>query len=107
MGHMKGVDLVTEGLLTLNATKELLELYTEKRNKQEEVVHITGENGEAKLTRLLLDDCTHVTFWIGQAINPAHQNPDFPENFNIKNKIIKEIATLLRSLGKKVAIYYL
>jgi hypothetical protein len=107
MGYMKGVDLVTEGLLTLNATKELLEGYLARRQHHEEVIKITGEHGAAKLARLLVDDTTHINFWIGQAINPAHQNPDFPENFNIKNKIINEIACLLRALGKKVNIYYL
>lgn len=106
MGYMKGVDFVTEGLLTLNATKEILQKYNDAKQKGEPPLKTTGDDGASKLVRLLLEESTHIHFWIGQAINPAHQNPYFPQEFNLKNKVMKEITKLLESLGKKVEVTY-
>ena len=105
MGRMQGVDLVTEGLLTLNKTKVLLQDYM---NQMAEggVVH-WGEDGASCLARLLIEDATHVHCWIGQAVNPAHQNPNLPQTFNLKNTIMNEIITLLEQMGKNVVSNYL
>lgn len=107
IGYMRGVDLVTEGLLTLNATKEIISNYLEKKDTGFEVVRITGLDGASRLASMLIEESTHITFWVGQAINPAHQNPDFPENFNLKNTVVKEITKLLKQLGKEVEVHYI
>lgn len=107
MGYMKGIDLVTEGLLTLNATKEHLERYLEEKSKGLVPEKIMGLDGASRLARLLIEHSTHITCWVGQAINPAHQNPDFPENFNLKNAVMHEVVKLLRLLGKEVEVYYM
>lgn len=107
MGYMKGVDFVTEGLLTLNATKEILRSYKEQKEQGEVPAKIVGQDGASKLARTLLEDSTHIQFWIGQAINPAHQNPNFPENFNLKNTVMADITKLLKEIGKNVVITYL
>ena len=106
MGYMQGVDFVTEGLLTLNATKEILEEYARRKNNGDVPKPIEGEDGASKLARVMLEESTHIHFWIGQAINPAHQNPNFPKNFNMKNKIVEEITHKLRELGKSAEITY-
>ncbi|MBS5799041.1 MAG: SpoIIE family protein phosphatase [Clostridiales bacterium] len=107
MGYMKGIDLVTEGLLTLNATKEHLEKYLIEKQKGLVPEKIMGLDGASRLARLLIEDSTFVTCWVGQAINPAHQNPDFPENFNLKNAVMHEIVKLLKQMNKEVEVYYL
>ncbi|MGL4345285.1 MAG: SpoIIE family protein phosphatase [Cellulosilyticaceae bacterium] len=106
MGYMEGVDFVTEGLLTLNATKDMLQTYYDQKLKGEPPMRIVGEDGASKLVRLLLEDSTNIHFWVGQAINPAHQNPYFPSEFNLKNKVMKEVTKLLELLGKKVEVTY-
>ena len=45
-------------------------------------------------------------FWVGRAINPAHQNPDFPRDLSIKINIIREIEKELKKMGKFVHIFY-
>ncbi|MGL4800428.1 MAG: SpoIIE family protein phosphatase [Cellulosilyticaceae bacterium] len=107
MGQMAGVDLVTEGLLTLNYTKQLLSQYLKEKKSGHAPRRLVGEDGATRLARMLLEEGTHIHCWIGQAINPAHQNPDFPENFNLKNTMMKDIVELLRQLGKEVIIAYL
>ena len=43
---------------------------------------------------------------MGRAINPAHQNPDLPINFNIKMNIVKELTECLIKMGKHVRVSY-
>lgn len=107
IGYMRNIDLVTEGLLTLNAAKELLERYTIKKLKGELPEPLHGQDGASRLAKLLIDECTTIHIWLGQAVNPAHQNPNFPEDFNLKNKIVTEIAHQLKVIGKDVQITYL
>ena len=58
------------------------------------------------LLKLLVEESTHVHFWVGRAINPAHQNPDFPRDLSIKINIIREIEKELLKMGKFVNIFY-
>jgi hypothetical protein len=68
---------------------------------------LNKQDGATKLSKLLIEDCTHITFWIGGAINPAHQNPDFPSELSIKRSILNELIKQLEQLGKIITINYL
>lgn len=107
MGYMKGIDLVTEGLLTLNAAKEYIEHYLNEKRSGKIPEKIMGLDGASRLTRILIEESTHITFWVGQAINPAHQNPDFPESFNLKNTVVIDLVKLLQLLDKEIEVYYI
>lgn len=43
------------------------------------------KNGASQIAKMLIEDCTHLYLYIGQSINPAHQNPDLPFDLSIKN----------------------
>ncbi len=107
MGFMKGIDLVTEGILTLNKVKELLKNYLNSIKKNAIPCAINGSDGASRITNMLINEGTSIDIYIGQAVNPAHQNPSFPDEFNLKIKIVKDIARLLTALGKKVNVNYL
>ncbi len=107
MGFMKGIDLVTEGILTLNKVKDLLKNYLNSIKKNAIPCAINGSDGASRITNMLINEGTSIDIYIGQAVNPAHQNPSFPDEFNLKIKIVKDIARLLISLGKKVNVNYL
>lgn len=100
---LEGFDLVTEGVLTLKAVKDLFKL---SRTACDDFA-FAGKDGASKLFKILIDDSTHINFWIGKAINPAHQNPDFPEELSIKINIIKEIVEELRTLNKQVSVKFI
>lgn len=102
IGFIEGVDLVTEGVLTLTRTLDILQEYCEKDADSYYFHRIDEENGAAMLTRLLLEDCTHLKLFIGTAINPAHQNPNLPADLSIKLKLIDRLAELMVRLGKRV-----
>ena len=58
------------------------------------------------ICRLLLEEATDIRFFVGRAINPAHQNPDLPINYNIKMSLIDELSKCLNSMGKRTNIVY-
>ena len=107
--HIEGIDLVTEGILTLSAAekrmKEYLDEYEDNVRKKE-ILDLDKKDGATKLVRLLVEECTDVVFMMGQANNPAHQNLDAPVSLNIKVRIVQNIATMLEKLGKHAKVEY-
>lgn len=105
--EMDGIDLITEGVLTLSKTLEYIKNYS----KLQECLDIPdtklGDDGASKLADMLIFNCSHLNLWVGKAVNPAHQNPDFPTDLSIKLNIILEIKDVLLLLGKKVYLNYI
>ena len=97
--RMKGIDLITEGVLTLNKAVEKLKNYSNYS-----LYDLNSEDGASILVRMLTEDCTHLNLWVGKAINPAHQNPYFPIDLSIKLKIVEELAEIMKKMGKEVKI---
>ena len=100
IGYIQGIDLVTEGVLTLQGAVEKLSRIKESKD----IDFLYGEDGASKLARLLYEDCTHIHLLVGQAINPAHQNPDFPQALSIKRNVMTRLEQVLISLGKIVVL---
>ena len=51
-------------------------------------------------------EATDINFYVGRAVNPAHQNPDLPINFNIKMNLVEELSACLRKMGKRIKVSY-
>jgi hypothetical protein len=99
IGHLEGIDLVSEGMLTLSYTLEKLESGIKLRDAAMKC------DGASLLTSLLLEaDCLHII--VGRAINPAHQSPDVPRNLALKHKIVQGLAQVLQDMGKTVTVEY-
>lgn len=58
------------------------------------------------ICRMLFDEATDINFYVGRAINPAHQNPDLPITFNIKMTLVEELSNCLRKMGKRIKVSY-
>lgn len=84
--EMAGVDLVTEGTITLAKAAEMLE-----QNIPPEAL---PTNAACRLVQLLIDsDIVH--FLVGTKINEAHQDPNVPVELDIRRNIVKRIRALL------------
>lgn len=103
---MKGIDIVTEGVLTLGKAAEIIKNYLGAEEDKWDTYSLNKQDGATRLARMWLQECTSVTFLVGRALNPAHQNPDLPVSLSLKLNLIKEIASILTELGKKVTIEY-
>ena len=104
IAEIEGVDLVTEGVITINKVIEYArdaldknELYDQWSIKQD---------GASKICRLLFEEATDINFYVGRAVNPAHQNPDLPINFNIKMNLVEELSDCLKQMGKRIKVSY-
>ena len=93
---MPGIDLVTEGILTLTDVYRML-----KEGIDEE-----KDNAAVRLTKLLLDS-DRIDFVIGTKINEAHQDPNLPMELDIRRNIVKKIFRLLQSkFLKEISVKY-
>lgn len=99
IGIIEGIDLVTEGMLTVSAAAEMLKTYPAK-----ESLSCKCDGVSLLVSELLHADSIHVI--IGRAINPAHQSPDIPVNLALKHKIVTELVGVLKEYGKSVTIEY-
>ncbi len=100
IGSLPGINLVTEGILTLSGVLEELE---KCGGRLEDLT--PGHNGVYLLARELLA-ADSITFLVGQSINPVYQNPLLPKNVSIRRYLISRIAELLTKYHKDVQIDY-
>jgi len=104
IAEIEGVDLVTEGVITVNRVVEYAKDYLENNNSYAE--WSMQRDGASQIARLLFEEATDINFYVGRAVNPAHQNPDLPINFNIKMNLVEELSSCLRKMGKRIKVSY-
>ena len=98
--EIEGVDLVTEGVITINRVLEYAKDYLSGNESYE--VWGYKRDGASLISRMLFEEATDINFYVGRAINPAHQNPNLPINFSIKMNLVTELSECLRKMGKKI-----
>jgi hypothetical protein len=104
---IKGIDLVTEGVLTLNRASEKINNYLNSSLEDKISLNLQGKDGASRLAKLLIEHCTHLKLLVGKAINPAHQDPNFPSDLSIKVSVAEHLAQAMKKLGKEVEIEYI
>lgn len=104
IAEIEGVDLVTEGVITINRVLEYAKDHLGENEKYE--VWSQQRDGASLISRLLFEEATDINFFVGRAINPAHQNPDLPINFSIKMNLVEELSQCLRKMGKRIKVSY-
>jgi hypothetical protein len=104
IAEIDGVDLVTEGVITINRVVEYAKDYLEDN---ESYTHWSyKKDGASLIAKILFEDATDINFYVGRAVNPAHQNPDLPINFNIKMNLVIELSECLKKMGKRIKVTY-
>lgn len=104
IAKIEGVDLVTEGVITVNRVLEYAKDYIGENKLYEDWNF--KKDGASLISRLLFEEATDINFYVGKAINPAHQNPDLPINFSIKMNLVKELSKCLKQMGKRIKVSY-
>lgn len=94
--YMNGVDLITEGILTLTKALEYLEQGVDP-----------VDNAAVKLVNFFFNsDC--INFMVGAKLNQAHYDPNLPIEIEIRKNIIKKMAKILSDkYFKKVSVQYM
>ncbi len=104
IAEIEGVDLVTEGVITINKVIEYAKDALDKNELYDQ--WSIKQDGASKICRLLFEEATDINFYVGRAVNPAHQNPDLPINFNIKMNLVEELCSCLKQMGKRIKVSY-
>ena len=104
IAQIEGVDLVTEGVITMNKVIQYAKDYLGDNELYEDWNF--KKDGASLISRLLFEEATDINFYVGRAVNPAHQNPDLPINFNIKMNLVEELSACLKKMGKRIKVSY-
>ncbi|MGI6170001.1 MAG: serine/threonine-protein phosphatase, partial [Christensenellales bacterium] len=101
---IQGVDLVTEGVITINKVLSYAQDYIAGNALYDSWSR--KKDGASRIARLLLEEATDINFYVGKAVNPAHQNPELPIGFSIKMQLVDELAACLKKMGKRIKVSY-
>ena len=104
IGYIEGVDLCTEGVLTMKRVVEYAKAYADSAGAERPWVG--RRDGASLICGLLFEDATDVNLFVGRAMNPAHQNPNMPIDLSIKLRLIEDLSGYLEGMGKRVRVSY-
>ena len=104
IAKLEGVDLVTEGVITVNRVVQYAQDFIGDNTCYDEWSN--HKDGASLISQLLFEEATDINFYVGRAINPAHQNPDLPINFSIKMNLVQELSAALQKMGKRIKVSY-
>ena len=102
IGFIEGVDLTTEGVLTLRRLLELSEKYISINDLTPKT--FVKQDGASLLANVLFEEATHIKFFVGQSVNVAHQG--LPIDITMKMKLVEKLASNMRAMGKTVTLNY-
>jgi hypothetical protein len=101
VGDLPEIELITEGILTLARTLELL------KDCGADLRRLSVDpNGAVLLCRELLQADT-ILFLAGESVNPYYQNPQLPRSISIRRSLVSQIAEVLVLLHKNVTVEWI
>jgi hypothetical protein len=100
IGSLPGVDLLTEGILTMSRALEYL------RDADGNPSRLPNDRNAATLLATHLLRADHIHFLVGQQINEYYQNPLLPKSISIRKHLVRELADFLTEQRKEVTIEY-
>ena len=107
IAYMEGIDLVTEGVLTLNRVVHLLKRYVKNEAVAEGFFEeLDQPNGGSMAAKMIIEDCTELHLYVGKAINSAYQNPGLPFDLGIRQNLVEQLKKTVEEMGKPVTVIY-
>ncbi len=102
--EIKGVDLVTEGVVTMDKILKNAKAFLDDENA---ISNWDFEKDPAAIaSRMLFEDATDIHLFIGKAVNPAHSEMQGDYKYMMKMSLADELETCLKKMGKKVTTSY-
>ncbi len=99
ISYMEGIDLVTEGILTLSKTAEILDKYGPRTE--------LGKGPADLIVKQILESDA-IQLVAGTAVNVAHQDPSLPVELEIRRSVMKKISRILEEkFLKEVSLSYI
>jgi hypothetical protein len=86
IAHMEGIELVTEGTITLSRCLRVLE--------EDANIESLPDDAVKKLVKILIDSDI-INCVVGTKINDAHQDPALPKDLEIRRNLMKQFCLIL------------
>ncbi|SET92935.1 SpoIIE family protein phosphatase [Lacrimispora sphenoides] len=107
IAYIDGIELVTEGVLTLNKVLKLLRRYVMNESVTEDFfLELDKPNGASMVAKMIIEDCTELKLYVGMAINSAYQNPGLPFDLGIRQNLVEQLKHVVEEMGKRVTVTY-
>ena len=106
MATIEGLDLVTEGVLTIGKSLGLLKRYEQDEFDEAFFDELDADNGAAKLAKLIIEECTQLNLFVGKAMNVAHKNSNLPFDLSVRMNLVEQLKECAQNLGKNVNVKY-
>ena len=106
MAEIEGIDLVTEGVLTLAKCLKLLKKYERDEFDAEFFEELDAENGASRLAKLLIEECTELNLFVGTAVNDAHKDSELSFDISMRMNLVNQLVAVAEKLGKTVRVRY-
>ncbi|EOS80625.1 hypothetical protein C817_01539 [Dorea sp. 5-2] len=106
MATIEGLDLVTEGVLTIGKSLGLLKRYEQDEFDEAFFDELDADNGAAKLAKLIIEECTQLNMFVGKAMNVAHKNSNLPFDLSVRMNLVEQLKECAQNLGKNVNVKY-
>ncbi len=93
MAVIEGIDLVTEGVLTLGKCLKLLKKYVRDEFDEEFFDELDAENGASRLAKLLIEECTELNLFVGTAVNDAHRESELNFDLSMRQNLVEQLVS--------------
>lgn len=101
-----GIDLVTEGVITINKVIQLLQKYASEDVSVEFFEELDKENGASRMARILIEDCTTVNLFVGRGVNEAYKDKNMPFDVSARKNLVQQLIEILEKMQIKVVVRY-
>lgn len=106
MAVIDGIDLVTEGVLTLGKSLKLLKKYARGEFDVEFFDELDADNGASRLAKLLIEECTELNLFVGTAVNKAHKESRLNFDLSMRQNLVDQMVRTVEEMGKSVRVEY-
>ena len=103
---IEGIDLVTEGVLTLGKCLKLLKKYVNDEFDPEFFDELDADNGASRLAKLLIEECTELNLFVGMAVNDAHLESELNFDLSMRQNLVEQLIATAQKMGRNVTVKY-
>lgn len=106
MSKIEGIDLVTEGIITLNHVIKILNLYCQEDVPMEIFDELAKKNGASQIANIIIDKCNTVNLFVGKAVNNNYTHKNLPFEITARQNIIHGLEAVLKAMDIKVNLFF-
>lgn len=106
MASIEGLDLVTEGVLTIGRALSLLKKYEKGEFDEAFFDELDADNGASRLAKLIIEECTELNLLVGKAVNEAHKESELNFELSMRMNLVDQLKECAENMGKKVSVKY-